>query len=98
MIGTEKEEMASSSAGVLPLAPAPLQTYPYPGLNVNDSQGPRIIGTSVTLIVISTLALVLRFVARHLSRAGLWWDDWTILAALVGTRALWCTAVGQPWR
>ena len=78
--------MASSTNPVLPLAPAPLQTYPYPGLDINDTQSPRIIGTCITLIVITTAAVALRFLARHLSRAGLWWDDWTILGALVRLR------------
>ena len=75
--------MASSTSGVLPFAPAPLQTYPYPGLNLDDSQGPRVIATSIVLMILASLAVVLRFIARHLSRAGLWWDDWTVLAALV---------------
>ena len=86
-----------SGRGDLPFAPPPLQTYSYPGLNVNDSQSSRIIGTCVTLIVISTIVVALRFVARHLSRAGLWWDDWTILAALITSYgANICTLAGIP--
>ena len=75
--------MASSSSGQIPFAPPALNTYPYPGLDLNDSQAPRIIGTCVTLIIISTISVALRFLARRLSRAGLWWDDWTMLGALV---------------
>ena len=53
------------------------------GSNLSDTQVPRIIATSAVLITLSTIAVLLRFVARYLSKAGLWWDDWTILMALV---------------
>ena len=73
-----REEMTSS------LVSGPLDALRTPpGTNLGESQGPRIIATCATLIVLSSVAVVLRFVARQLSRAGLWWDDWTILAALV---------------
>ena len=54
-----------------------------PGSDLNASQVPRIIAASAILITLSTIAVILRFIARYLSRAGLWWDDWTILLALV---------------
>ena len=54
-----------------------------PGSNLSDNQAPRVIISSAILIALSTTAVILRFVARYLSRAGLWWDDWTILLALV---------------
>lgn len=40
------------------------------------------IGTIVTLVP-ATIAVVLRYLARHLSRAGLWWDDYLIVVSLV---------------
>jgi hypothetical protein len=40
------------------------------------------VGTIVT-IVPATFAVVLRFLGRHVSRAGFWWDDYTIAIALV---------------
>lgn len=54
-----------------------------PGADLNANQAPTIIATSAVLISLSTIAVILRFIARHLSRAGLWWDDWTILLSLV---------------
>lgn len=41
------------------------------------------VGTTTT-IVPAVIAVTLRFTARHVSRAGFWWDDYTILVALVG--------------
>ena len=61
----------------------PLLTPPAPGLNLDASQQPRIIAASVVLIAISTVAVALRFLSRMVSKAGLWWDDWTMLAAMV---------------
>ncbi|KAJ5718278.1 hypothetical protein N7488_003924 [Penicillium malachiteum] len=39
------------------------------------------VGT-ITTIVPATVAVLLRFVARRVSKAGLWWDDYTIAVAL----------------
>jgi hypothetical protein len=41
-----------------------------------------LLGTIIT-IVPATLCVILRFISRHFARAGLWWDDYTIAAALV---------------
>ena len=54
-----------------------------PGTDLTENQSTRIIATSVVLILFSTIAVVLRLIARRLSKAGFWWDDWTILGALV---------------
>ena len=70
--------MAASTNGLMPLI-----TPPSPGLNVHANSGPKIIAVSVTLIVIAAIAVILRFVSRILSKAGLWWDDWAILLAMV---------------
>ena len=37
----------------------------------------------ITFTVLSTIAVALRFLSRRLGRASLWWDDWTILMALI---------------
>ena len=37
----------------------------------------------ITVSVACTIAVALRFLSRRLIRAQLWWDDWTILAALL---------------
>ena len=68
----------ADTAGLLPLL-----TPDTPGLDINATDAPKIIAVSVVLIILSTAAVVLRFISRMLSKAGLWWDDWLIVAALV---------------
>ena len=70
--------MAASTNGLMPVI-----TPPSPGLDVHANSGPKIIAVSIALIVIAALAVILRFVSRMSSKAGLWWDDWTILLAMV---------------
>ena len=41
----------------------------------------------ITTIVPATIVVILRYIARYVARAGLWWDDYTIVAALVSTQA-----------
>ncbi len=41
---------------------------------------------ALTLIVLETTAVAVRFLSRYLSKAGFWWDDWLILGALVRQR------------
>ena len=48
-----------------------------------QSRVDRIYAAVVTCSVLCTIAVVLRFICRRLVRARLWWDDWSILAALV---------------
>lgn len=38
---------------------------------------------TATLLAVATIAVVLRQFARKLSTASSWWDDWTLVAALV---------------
>ena len=45
------------------------------------------IGTVVT-VVPATAAVTLRFVSRHIAKAGYWWDDWAIVASLVHSTTL----------
>jgi len=84
--------MALNTNGLLPLL-----TPDYPGLDLNAPQGPKIIAVSAVLIAISTIAVILRFMSRMVSKAGLWWDDWLIVAAMVryarGWGFLW-----EQWR
>ncbi|KAL2860649.1 hypothetical protein BJX68DRAFT_90142 [Aspergillus pseudodeflectus] len=53
-----------------------------PGGEVEDISCRIWIGTIVT-VVPATIAVALRFVSRHISRAGFWWDDWVIAVSLV---------------
>lgn len=48
-----------------------------------QSRVPAIYASMIAVSVLCTLAVALRFLCRRLVKAVLWWDDWTILAALV---------------
>ncbi|KAJ5769392.1 hypothetical protein N7520_003951 [Penicillium odoratum] len=50
--------------------------------SVDDITWHIYVGT-LTTIVPATLAVILRFLARHVSDAGFWWDDYTIAMSLV---------------
>ena len=58
-------------------------------------RGPIIIGAVTTLYTCTLIALALRLVAKYLSRARLWWDDYLAIAAWVSR----LNRVGhlQPW-
>lgn len=66
-----------------------LQTYKHP-MEFNaaqpliDDKSPTLIAVAITLIILETTAVAVRFLSRYLSKAGFWWDDWLILGALVG--------------
>lgn len=61
----------------------PPTQQPASGQLPTGDRGPNINALQVVMIMTASGAVVLRFVARKLSAAGLWWDDWMILAALV---------------
>jgi hypothetical protein len=44
------------------------------------------VGT-ITTIVPATIVVILRYFARYAARAGFWWDDYTIVGALVSIQA-----------
>lgn len=48
-----------------------------------ETRAPVLYGGTISLQVLSTLVVILRFVARRVAKAGLWWDDWLIVPALV---------------
>ena len=78
-----------------PTVPGPTTTiHGGPGFDLYADRGPRIMAVNVALIVLSGIAVLLRFMSRILSRAGLWWDDWMILCALVWDSVLDCFDVG----
>ena len=43
-----------------------------------DDIARRIYVGTITTIVPATIVVILRYIARYLARAGLWWDDHTI--------------------
>ena len=44
---------------------------------------PDLYAATITLAVLQTLTVIARFAARRISAADLWWDDYTIVLALV---------------
>ena len=51
----------------------------------DDSKAWKVILGSTVSVSLATAAVVLRLAMRRLSEASYWWDDWTILAALVNS-------------
>jgi hypothetical protein len=49
-----------------------------------EGRQPLILGVSVVLMALATLSGILRFISRRIMQAGIWWDDWCSLIALVG--------------
>ena len=49
-----------------------------------DNRGSQLIATSLTTAILAICAVGIRIWSRKRSKAGLWWDDWTIFASLVG--------------
>jgi hypothetical protein len=39
--------------------------------------------TVIAMTTLAVIAVILRFVARYYAKTNLWWDDWSILIALV---------------
>lgn len=53
--------------------------------SLKDSRAPTVLAILSTLTVLSIVAVSARLVARRLSKVALWWDDYTIIVALVRT-------------
>ena len=52
-------------------------------LPADDSVAWKVWLGSVVSVSSATVAVALRLLARRISNATFWWDDWTILASLV---------------
>lgn len=52
-----------------------------------DDGGTATIAVGGVVIALALIFVVLRFYIRIISKAGLWWDDWLIAAAVVSTLA-----------
>ncbi len=61
---------------------------PPPGVDLSETQVPRILGVNIATFALAVTTIVLRFVSRRLSRAPLWWDDWLMIPAIV-SRRIW---------
>ncbi|KAL5339240.1 hypothetical protein BJX70DRAFT_364791 [Aspergillus crustosus] len=64
------------------------QTTPH---KIDDISDRVWIGTIVT-VVLATIAVCLRFLSRHIAKAGYWWDDWVIVSSVIFN---WGMAVTQ---
>ncbi len=49
---------------------------------LKEDKSDMLIGVAISLIVFMTMAVAVRLLSRHLSGAGIWWDDWMALGAL----------------
>ncbi|PYI33850.1 hypothetical protein BP00DRAFT_319229, partial [Aspergillus indologenus CBS 114.80] len=47
------------------------------GIDLSADQRPTIVGVLIATWVLASLAVALRFTARSIAKAGLWWDDWS---------------------
>lgn len=54
----------------------------------HESQASKLYGVTISLVVAATFAVALRLVARRLSAAKYWWDDWMLVVALVRTEVI----------
>ena len=58
-------------------------TPEYPGVQLDDDQGPEMNSVSVAFIALSFSVLALRLVSRLVTRVPFGTDDWLILVAAV---------------
>ena len=56
---------------------------PTPAGNIPNRQ-PLVLAFTITMTVLATVAVALRIIARRISAADFWYDDYTCLFALVG--------------
>lgn len=62
----------------------------------HDTRAPGIVASAIALMAVSSVAVVLRLWSRYVANSlGLWWDDWSIVATLVGFAAL-CRYPSMP--
>ena len=59
---------------------------PPPGTDLSASQVGRMLGVNIATFCLAVIAIVLRFIARRLTRTALWWDDWLMLPAIVSRK------------
>lgn len=50
---------------------------------LDANQGPKVNAITIFAFTLAVVGVLLRFLARVLTKASLWWDDWLVLAALV---------------
>lgn len=55
----------------------------YQQAHIHEDRGPMIVDVSILLIVVTTISVALRFLARFIQSLPLQWDDWLSAAGLV---------------
>lgn len=58
---------------------------PTAATTLEETQAPKMYAIFSTFFALPLLAVALRLVARRVSHLRLWWDDWLILFAMVGS-------------
>ena len=48
-----------------------------------ENRAPALLGGTIALQTLSTIIVALRFLSRRTAHIHFWWDDWTIVPALV---------------
>ena len=61
----------------------PSTTIPISGPTLYDDRSSQVVGASIVLIVLPTIAVLLRLLSRWISRAGFWWDDAVVILAMI---------------
>jgi hypothetical protein len=63
-----------------------MSTLPSPpdGVDLTADKRPIVIGASVATWILAVFAVLLRIISRRIKGLDLWYDDWLVVAALVG--------------
>lgn len=56
---------------------------PPPGLDLSETQQPRILAINITFLSLALTTVILRFLSRRISKAMIWWDDLLVGIAMV---------------
>lgn len=51
--------------------------------NSGDEGQTAVVAVIGVILALAITTVALRFYVRRLTKAGIWWDDWLILAALI---------------
>ena len=62
-----------SCSSTAPTIPNVMSSTPPAGIDLHADKGPRVAYSGITLIVLPTLFVILRFISRAIARAGFWW-------------------------
>lgn len=60
-------------------------------LAYDQSRTSEVYGGTIPLIVLATILVIIRLIARNISVAKLWWDDYVIVVALVSNDRTLCS-------